>query len=138
MFYLGTFNYTLDAKGRLFIPARFRENIGDEFVLFKSPDRCISIYDNANFEKLVEQVQRDSNTSEGRERQRTFFSAALTVTQDKQGRFTMPQDFIDFAGLGSEVSIVGEANRLEIWNRQTHEARNTAAVTAADYPQIYY
>ena len=52
VYYLGTFFHTLDAKGRLFTPARFRENIGEEFVLFKSPDKCISIYDNANFEKM--------------------------------------------------------------------------------------
>ena len=140
MYYLGTFFYTLDAKGRLFIPARFRENIGDEFVLFKSQDKCISIYDNANFEKLVDQVKMLSRTQREREMQRRFFAAAVTVTMDKQGRFTVPQDFIDHAGLGTEVVITGEANRLEIWSKEAHEAREAAAVDLGpeDYPEIIY
>ncbi len=105
----GTYQHTLDAKGRLFIPARFRENIGEEFVLFKSPDKCIYIYDNANFEKLVDQVKMLSRTPKEREMQRHFFASAITVTMDKQGRFTVPQDFIDYASLGTEVVLTGEA-----------------------------
>ncbi len=140
MYYLGTFFHTLDAKGRLFIPARFRENIGEEFVLFKSPDKCIYIYDNANFEKLVDQVKMLSRTPKEREMQRHFFASAITVTMDKQGRFTVPQDFIDYASLGTEVVLTGEANRLEIWSKAAHDAREAAAaeLTPEDYPEIIY
>lgn len=140
MYYLGTFFHTLDAKGRLFIPARFRESIGDEFVLFKSPDKCIFIYDNSHFEKLVEQVEMLSSTPEEREMQRRFFRAAMTVTMDKQGRFTVPQSFIEHASLGTEVVITGESNRLEIWNKQAFDEREAAdaGLTSADFPKIRY
>ncbi len=140
MYYLGTFFHTLDAKGRLFVPARFRENLGEEFVLFKSPDKCISIYDNANFEKLIDQVKMLSRTPKEREMQRRFFASAVTVTMDKQGRFTVPQDYIEYASLGTEVVLTGEANRLEIWSKASHDAREAAAAALSpeDYPEIIY
>ena len=140
MLYLGTFFHTLDAKGRVFVPARFRESLGEEFVLFKSPDKCISIYDNDNFQKLIDQVSQQSRTAAEREKQRNFFLSALTVSMDKQGRFTIPQSFIEFASLGSEVAITGEANRLEIWSKEAYDARAAAAanLTTEDYPDIIY
>ena len=140
MLYLGTFFHTLDAKGRVFIPARFRENIGEEFVLFKAPDKCISIYDTSNFEKLVDQVKMLSRTPKERNMQRHFYDSALTVNMDKQGRFTLPQDFIEHASLGTEVVITGAANRLEIWSKAAYEERVAAAadLTPEDYPEIIY
>ena len=140
MHYLGTFFHTLDAKGRLFVPARFREQLGEEFVLFKAPDKCISIYDNDNFNKLIDQVKMLSRTPKERAMQRLFFDAAVTVTMDKQGRFTVPQDYIDYASLGTEVVLTGEANRLEIWSKEAHDARMAAAenLTPEDYPEIIY
>lgn len=121
MFYLGKFNHTLDSKNRLFVPARFREKLGADFVLFKMPDDCLALYDSENFEKLIEQVYEMSESEESREAQRNFFDGALSVTQDKQGRFTVPQDFIEYASLGEEVLILGVADRLEIWNKERYE-----------------
>ena len=140
MHYLGTFYHTLDAKGRLFVPARFREKLGEEFVLFKAPDKCLYIYDNDGFDKLIEQVTMLSRTAEGRNQQRTFFDAAFTVTMDKQGRFTVPQKFIEYANLGSEVVITGEATRLEIWSKEAYDARIAASedLPPEAYPEIYY
>lgn len=121
MFYLGKFNHTLDSKNRLFVPARFREKLGSDFVLFMMPDPCLALYDSDNFEKLIEQVYEMSESEESREAQRNFFDGALSVTQDKQGRFTVPQDFIEYASLGEEVFILGVADRLEIWNKERYE-----------------
>ena len=127
MFYLGKFNHTLDSKNRLFVPARFREKLGADFVLFKMPEDCLALYDSENFEKLIEQVYEKSESEESREAQRNFFDGALSVTQDKQGRFTVPQDFIEYANLGEEVLILGAANRLEIWNKERYEKARQAA-----------
>ena len=140
MFYLGKFNHTLDAKNRLFVPARFREKLGADFVLFKMPEDCLALYDSENFEKLIEQVYDMSESEESREEQRNFFDGALSVTQDKQGRFTLPPDFIEYANLGEEVLIVGVANRLEIWNKERYErARKvTAEKTQRAMPKIRY
>lgn len=140
IYYLGKFEHTLDPKGRLFIPARFRDTIGDEFVIFKSPDRCIAIYDNENFSELVEQVRACTVTAEDRRKSRIFFDACLTVAKDKQGRFTMPKDFIEYANLETDVVIVGEANRLEVWSAEADKARRSCEreLTAEDYPTIRY
>lgn len=127
MFYLGKFNHTLDSKNRLFVPARFREKLGADFVLFKMPDDCLALYDSENFEKLIEQVYEMSESEESREAQRNFFDGALSVTQDKQGRFTVPQDFIEYASLGEEVLILGVADRLEIWNKERYEKARQAS-----------
>lgn len=127
MFYLGKFNHTLDSKNRLFVPARFREKLGADFVLFKMPEDCLALYDSENFEKLIEQVYEKSESEESREAQRNFFDGALSVTQDKQGRFTVPQDFIEYANLGEEVLILGAANRLEIWNKERYEKARQSA-----------
>ena len=125
MFYLGKFNHTLDKKSRIFIPARFREKLGTDFVLFKMPEDCLALYDYESFEKLIEQVNDLSATEDLREEQRNFFDGALSVQQDKQGRFTIPVDFAEYANLGEEVIIVGVADRLEIWNKERYEkARN--------------
>ncbi len=126
MFYLGKFYHTLDIKNRLFVPARFREKLGADFVLFKMPEDCLALYDCENFEKLMAQVNEMSDSEESREEQRNFFDGALSVTQDKQGRFTVPEDFIKYANLGEEVLILGAADRLEIWNKERYEkARQT-------------
>lgn len=140
MHYLGTFNHTLDAKGRLFVPARFREALGESFVLFKSPDRCLSIYDNENYDKLVEQVKMCSDTPAGRRSQSIFFRSSLSVSLDKQGRFTIPQDYISFASLETDVVLIGCSNRLEIWSKAEDDRRlaEMADVTAEDYPAIFY
>ncbi len=140
MFYLGKFNHTLDSKNRLFIPARFREKLGADFVLFKMPEDCLALYDSESFEKLIEQVYEMSESEESREEQRNFFDGALSVTQDKQGRFTLPIDFIEYANLGEEVLIVGVADRLEIWNKERYESarKATAENTKRAMPKIRY
>ena len=140
MYYLGRFEHTLDAKGRLFVPARFRDTIGEDFVLFKSPDKCISMYDNESFAVLIEQVRKQSGTAEERRRARVFFDSAVTVTLDKQGRFTVPKDFIEYAGLETDVVIVGGANKLEIWSVEADRERREyeGRLTPDDFPEIIY
>lgn len=140
MSFLGTFNHNLDAKGRLFIPARFREELGEEFVLFKSPDKCIFIYSNASFDELIEQVRNNSDTAEGRMQQRQFFLSAMNVSIDKQGRFTVPQDFIEYGGLKTEVVLMGSANRIELWDKAEFDKMNSFSANSSvnSYPRIRY
>ena len=140
MMYLGAFNHTRDAKSRVFVPARFRESLGEEFVLFRPPDKCLWIYDYEEFQRIVNEVKEKSRTVEDREKQRNFFDSALSVTMDKQGRFTIPQNFANHASLGSEVVIRGTGNRMEIWSKEAYEARTAASenLTADDYPDVTY
>ena len=140
MVYIGSFDLTRDTKGRIFIPARYREVLGEEFVLFRSPDKCIFIYDYEEFERIVNLVKEKSRTAEEREKQRNFFDAAYPVTMDKQGRFTMPQDFAKYASLGTNIVIKGRANRMEIWSKEVLDARGKAPeeMTQEDFPDVPY
>lgn len=139
MSYLGVFFHNIDSNNRLVMPSGFREKMGQEFVLFKSPDGCVSVYDAETFDGLLEQVRKLTNTPEGRMQARTFTRAAKTVTQDKQGRFTVPADYIEFASLQDGVVITGEGNRLEIWSQAEYEKQNSGEVfVPSAYPQIFY
>ena len=140
MHYLGTFSHSLDAKGRLFIPARFRDQIGDEVVVMMSPDKCLFVYDNDEFAKIVEQVKTSAVDKPSRDKARTFYRSTATLPFDKQGRVTLPQSFIKYAGLSSDVVILGAANRLEIWPAGAPEAAEPDADMVSDenFPEIIY
>lgn len=139
MSYLGVFFHNIDSNNRLVMPSGFREKIGQEFVLFKSPDGCVFVYDCETFDGLLTQVRQLTNTPEGRMKARTFTRAARTVTQDKQGRFTVPADYIEFADLQNGVVITGEGDRLEIWSQAEYEKQTSADAFAPElYPEIFY
>ncbi len=137
--FLGVSKHTLESNNRIIIPSRFRESLAPEFVLFKSPDGCVSVYDTDSFEKLLEQVRLLTNTKEGRMKARTLTRAARYMTLDKQGRFTIPQDYVDYACLGETVYITGESNHLEIWNEEDYLAQQTGEMFSPEmYPEIFY
>ena len=137
--YLGVFFHNIDNNSRLVIPSIFRESVGQEFVLFKAPDGCVSVYDKETFDGLLGQVRQFTNTPEGRRKARTFTRAARNTTQDKQGRFTVPQDYIEYASLGEGCVITGEGNHLEIWSKAEYERQQAEdIVTSESYPEIYY
>lgn len=135
--FLGVSKHTLENKNRLIIPARFRELLSPEFVLFKSADGCLSIYDKESFEDILKQTKLLTNTPEGRMKARTVTRAARYIQPDKQGRFTIPADYIEFASLGDTVYLTGEGNRLEIWNEENYLAQQTQ-LTSDLYPDIFY
>lgn len=135
--FLGVSKHTLENGNRLIIPARFREQLSPEFVLFKSVDGCLSIYDKESFDEILRQTRLLTNTSEGRMKARTVTRAARYLQPDKQGRFTIPADYIEFASLGNTVYLTGEGNRLEIWNEEDYLAQQTK-LTPDMYPDIFY
>lgn len=137
MGFLGVSKHTLENGNRFIIPARFREQLSPEFVLFKSVDGCLSIYDRESFEDILRQTRLLTNTPEGRMKARTVTRAARYLQPDKQGRFTIPADYIEFASLGDTVYLTGEGNRLEIWNEEAYLAQQTL-LSADMYPEIFY
>lgn len=97
------------------------------------------MYDMETFDGMLRQVNQLSNTSEGRRQARTFTRAARTVTQDKQGRFTVPAEFIEFAELDNGVAIEGTGHRIELWSKAEYEQQQAEESFAEEnYPQIYY
>lgn len=135
--FLGVSRHTLENGNRLIIPARFREQLSPEFVLFKSVDGCLSIYDKESFDEILRQTRLLTNTPEGRMKARTVTRAARYLQPDKQGRFTIPSDYIEYASLGEVVYLTGEGNRLEIWNEEDYLAQQKQ-LTPDMYPEIFY
>lgn len=139
MSYLGVYFHNIDNNNRLVIPSAFREKVGSEFVLLKAPDGCVFMYDTETFDGLLEQVSRQSNTPEGRRKARTFARAARTVTQDKQGRFTVPAEYIEYASLDNGVAITGMGHRIELWSQSAYEKQQAEEDYAEEnFPEIFY
>ena len=123
--FMGRYNHTIDPKGRLSIPSKYREILGDEFVVSKGMDDCLYVYANDDwkiFEGKLESLPLMSE--EARQFARFFLSGAQPVTVDKQGRILMPQDLRDFAGLEKDVVLAGMGSRIEIWSLERWKANN--------------
>ena len=120
--FMGRYNHTIDPKGRLSIPSKYREVLGDEFVISKGMDGCLFVYaieDWKVFEaKLASLPLANAGT---RQFARFFLSGAQYVTVDKQGRVLMPQDLREFANLEKDVVLAGTGGRIEIWSLENWE-----------------
>lgn len=112
------YNHTLDAKGRLIMPAKFRETLGDVFVVCKGLDHCLYVYSNEDWEQFENQLANLPLTNkEARQFVRFFLSGASQVEVDKQGRILLPTSLRTFAGLDKDVVLAGVGHRVEIWDK---------------------
>ena len=115
--FMGRYNHTIDPKGRLSIPSKYREILGDEFVVSKGMDGCLFVYANDAWKAFEEKLASlPLINREARQFARFFLSGAQYVTVDKQGRILMPQDLREFAGLEKDVVLAGAGGRIEIWS----------------------
>ncbi len=124
--FMGRYNHTIDPKGRLSIPSKYREILGEEFVVSKGMDGCLFVY--ANEEWKVFEAKLASLpliNQEARQFARFFLSGAQYVTVDKQGRILMPQDLREFAGLEKDVVLAGMGSRIEVWSLDNWNRNNS-------------
>ena len=123
--FMGRYNHTIDPKGRLSIPSKYREVLGDEFVVSKGMDGCLYVYANDDWKVFEGKLASlPLMSEEARQFARFFLSGAQPVTVDKQGRILMPQDLRDFAGLEKDVVLAGMGSRIEIWSLERWKANN--------------
>ena len=124
--FMGEYNHTVDAKGRLIVPSKFREQLGDEFVVTKGLDNCLFVYENSEWAALEEKLRTLplTNTA-GRKFSRFLLAGATTCEVDKQGRILLPAVLREFAGLEKEVVSVGVLKRIEIWDKNRWQDTNT-------------
>ncbi len=120
MFY-GEYNHSIDLKGRLILPAKFRdvclENGYDRFFLTRGLDKCIFMFTEDEWRIQEKKFKAMSFTrKEARSFNRLFFSGAVDVVPDKQGRFIIPQFLKTYASIDQKVIVIGVANRIEIWS----------------------
>ena len=129
------YSHTVDTKGRLIVPAKFREVLGDAFVICKGLDHCLYIYSNEDWEAFANQLSSLPLTNKAaREFVRFFLSGATECEVDKQGRFLIPNNLRTAAKLEKEAIIIGVGTRLEIWNKNIWEKcdENISADEIAD------
>ena len=119
--FLGTYNHSLDAKNRLFIPAKYRDYLEGGFVICKAPDKCLYIYSQQEWEKVADQVKSLPGTEAYRRYKRDFFKNADMAELDKQGRFTVKAELIEYAVFSKDVVILGSGNKFEIWDAEEYE-----------------
>lgn len=115
--FLGTYTPRLDDKGRLILPAKYRDELSYGLVLTRGQERCIYVFSQREFEKQHEQLAQASLSSRrARDYARVFLSGASDEVPDKQGRVTIPSMLRSYAALDREVTVIGAGNRIEIWD----------------------
>lgn len=114
---LNTYFHSLDPKGRIILPAKMREELGNHFIITKGlGERCICIYSAEEFEALAQRL-KGVRIRQNRQIYKALFAAAMEVDTDKQGRFLPSQILKDYAGINKEVAIVGQNDHAEIWDK---------------------
>ena len=115
--FLGTHSPRLDDKGRMFLPAKYREDLAEGVVITKGQERCLYVFPAEEFARLTEGLRTAPVTAKAvRDYSRVFFASASDEAPDKQGRVTIPQGLRDYAGLQRECVVIGANTRLEIWD----------------------
>lgn len=123
--FMGEYNHTVDAKGRLIVPSKFREQLGDEFVVTKGLDGCLFVYENTEWKILEEKLKKLPLTNANARKINRFFLAGAALCEvDKQGRILLPAVLREFAGIGKDAVMVGVGNRIEIWSKESWTAAN--------------
>lgn len=121
--FFGSYSPRLDEKGRLFLPARFREELAGGLVLTKGQERCLYLFPYAEFERMTEALRRAPLTDQSaRDYQRVLFAGAEQEVPDKQGRITVGPRLRAYAGLSRDCVVNGAVTRLEIWDAAAWEA----------------
>lgn len=135
--FLGTHTPRLDEKGRLILPAKFRDRLADGLVLTKGQERCLFIYPQDEFVALATRMQQGPTSSkEVRDYTRVFLSGAYDDVPDRQGRLTIPPALRAYAGLSRDCTVIGTGNKVELWDTGAWETYLQASEPAfADQAQ---
>jgi MraZ protein len=120
--FLGTHSPRLDDKGRLFLPAKFRDELAEGVVITKGQERCLYVFPMAEFQRVTEAMSRAPVTQKAvRDYSRVFFASASDEVPDKQGRITVPPALREYAGLAKDCVVIGANTRVEVWDAAAWE-----------------
>lgn len=125
---IGEYQHNIDVKGRVFMPAHFRETLGEHFIVTKGLDNCLFVYSLTEWSNVEVKI-RSLPLSKARNLQRFFFAGASDISADKQGRVVLPQNLREFANLTKDVMVIGASNRVEIWDKQAWD-KNCEGITS--------
>ena len=116
---MGEYHHNIDEKSRLIIPAKFRSELGERFVITKGLDKCLFVYSEVEWNKLMQKVSSLQFTKKNvRAFERTFIGGASLIEFDKQGRINITSPLVHYANIIKECVIIGVSERLEIWSKE--------------------
>ena len=123
--FLGEYQHSLDAKGRVILPAKYRDQLSGGAYVTKGRGGCLSVYPEQEFQEVADRA-REASKRGGRELDaaRSFFAGTAEVSPDKQGRIAIPQQLREYAGLDKDVVVAGVFSRIEIWDRRRWRERD--------------
>ena len=131
--FMGEYSHTIDTKGRLIIPSKFREELGETFVVTKGLDGCLGVFSDEDWKAFEIKLKSLPLTNKNARQFARFFVAGATPCElDKQGRILLPATLREFAGLEKDVVLTGMLNRIEIWSKEKWNENNSLDDVAMD------
>lgn len=131
----GTYQHNVDAKGRVFVPAALREELGEVFFVTLSTEPCLSAYSSESWERFTEKIKAMPKLKQTK--MRPFFSHAAKCTLDAQGRILLPQALRDFAGLKKNITVVGNGECAEFWDAEAWKGTDELDLTPENLLSIF-
>lgn len=121
--FMGEYHHTIDEKGRIIIPSKFREDLGEKFIITRGIENCLFVYSLSSWEKITNKLEALPFTKkDARQFVRFFLSGATTAEFDKQGRVNITSPLISYANLQKDCVVIGTGDRLEIWSQEDWNA----------------
>ena len=121
MFFIGTYNHSLDEKSRVIMPSKLREQLGTRVYISLGLDKCLAVYPVETFERLVAKMSsQNSNDPKVRSYKRTFFANSYLCEIDKQGRIQLTKESLEKCSIKKDVIIIGADDKVEIWDKERY------------------
>lgn len=118
--FIGEYHHSLDDKGRLIIPSKFRDELGEKFIITRGIENCLFVYSEVSWTKITNQLESLPFTKKDARAFIRFFLSGATIAEfDKQGRINIPSPLISYAKINKECVIIGTGDRLEIWSEES-------------------
>ena len=119
--FMGEYHHSIDVKGRIIIPSKVRDDLGENFIVTRGLDGCLFIYPKEQWGNIINKYKQLPDTKDKRQFMRIFLSGATVCEYDKQGRINIPNPLIQYAGLEKDCIIIGLDERLELWSKTRWE-----------------
>ena len=118
---MGEYHHSIDSKGRIIIPSKIRDDLGENCIVTRGLDGCLFLYPKTGWDNIISKYKELPDTKDKRQFMRIFLSGATNCEYDKQGRINIPKPLIDYAKLEKDCIIIGVDERLEIWSKDCWE-----------------
>ncbi|MDO4962675.1 MAG: division/cell wall cluster transcriptional repressor MraZ [bacterium] len=119
--FMGEYHHSIDSKGRIIIPAKLRDDLGENFIVTRGLDGCLFVYPKNSWDRIIDKYKQLPDTKDKRQFMRIFLSGATICEYDLNGRINIPNPLIEFANLKKDCIIIGVDEKLEIWSKERWE-----------------